>query len=165
MRRLLASAAVAALGLIGLVGCGGGDDTSKEDFIAEADKVCKDVDTKGRSLTSTTTAQGVADVIAKSGELLDEGIRRLDEVPLPSDDQDRKGAEAWLNEAQKLQPIGDQFKQQADKLSEAAKSNDQATVNAATQEIQRTKEDAAKISQRSDELAKDYGLKECGANS
>ena len=138
--------------------CGGDDKPTKAEFIKNADKVCSDLDARTEKLTQSEpdSVQEIAQLardLKKTAQDAVKDVRAL-EVPSGADgDKAKEWQDAVASEAEdKLIPA-------VDELEKAAEANDKEAIVAAAQSIQSLE------STKSDQLAKEIGLKECGNES
>lgn len=145
-----AAAAVAALALAGVAaGCGGGgggDRLSKEEYIAQADAICKAANEKIDALGEPETMEEIATLAADAIEIQEESLADLRALEPPEAD------EAKLNEAYALidQQVG-----LGKEILEAAESGD-------LEKIQEILAEGEPIDDQADAIATEYGLTECG---
>lgn len=159
-KRLLALGPILALAL---GACGGDEGTSKEDFVAKTDAICRDVKPRYKAVQRRrpTALQGLPDYFQRVQRLVDDAVARMEAVPLPSDKEDRRGAQAYVRAFKGLsEPLNEIRQDSADlRAAIAARDRDRveqigARLGKATQEIQGSGD-------RADEIARDYGIKEC----
>ena len=148
--RIRAAGAVAALALAGVAaGCGGGggdDRLTKEDYIAQADAICKATNEEIDALGEPETLEEVATLAADAIKLQEDGLAELRALEPPEAD------EATLNEAYAL------VEQQVDlgrQIQEAAEAGDM-------EKIQELLTQGEPIDDQADAIATEYGLTECG---
>jgi hypothetical protein len=139
-----------AVGVL-VAGCGGGGGggrLTKEGYIAAADAICKEASDKIDALGDPQTAEEVAQLADQVVEISEDQLAQLRALQPPEAD------EATINEAYDL------IEQQIDiarQVGDAARANDPAKIQELVQEGQQ-------INERADQIAVDYGLKECGSN-
>ncbi len=146
------------LATAGLAGCGGDDKPSNAEFIKSADKVCSDLDARTEKLTQSEpdNAQEIAQLardLKKTAEGAVKDVRAL-EVPEGADGEKAKEWQAAVTAEAENQLIP-----AVDELEKAAEANDPKAIVAAAQKMQELE------ATRSDKLAKEIGLKECGNES
>jgi hypothetical protein len=140
---LAAAVAVAA-------GCGAGEEgdgrLTKEEFIAAADAICKEANAKLDALGTPTTLEQIAKFAGDAITIQEEALADLKALKPPAAD------EATINEAYALL---DQQLELGRQIEAAAKEGDQAKIQELVGEVQ-------PIDSQADQIAQDYGLKECG---
>ena len=152
----------AVLFAAGVAGCGGssdddsGDALSKDDYIAQANEICSSLTAELDSLESDfTTAfqsgdtEGAADVMSEGNEKVSSTLDELEALVPPEEDQ------ATLDEYFDLQ---DEQRDLSDQVIDAVRDGDQQTMNDIGDQI-----DASQT--KSDTIADDYGMTECGSAS
>ena len=146
MRRVLVFAVLALATILAGCGGGGGDDRlSKEEFIAEADAICKQANEQIDAL-GEPTLENIDEYLADAEAISREQLGQLRALKPPAAD------EATLNGAYDL--IEQQIALAADGV-EALKSGDQAAFEQVNAQI-------TTIEAEADQIARDYGLQECG---
>ncbi|MCC6224409.1 MAG: hypothetical protein IT201_13085 [Thermoleophilia bacterium] len=145
-----AAAAVAALALAGVAaGCGGGgggDRLSKEEFIAQADAICKQANADIDALGEPTSLEEIVTLAASAIKIQEESLAELRALKPPEED------EATLNEAYDLV---EQQVEVGKKVQAAAEAGDMETIEALIAENE-------PLDEQADQIALDYGLTECG---
>jgi hypothetical protein len=154
----LRNAVVIPVAALAFAGCGGEDKPTKAEFIKSADKVCKDLDKKTDGLTQSEpdNAQEIAQLardLKKTAQGAVKDVRAL-EVPEGADGDKAKEWQAAVTAEAENQLIP-----AVDELEKAAEANDAKAIVAAAQKMQELE------ATRSDKLAKEIGLKECGNES
>ena len=151
----LRTAAAIPLAALAFAGCGGDDKPSKEDFVANADKICKDLDQKGEELgqSEPDNAEELAKLAGDLRKTAEDGRQRVEELEVP-EGEDGKKAQEW-KDAVKSEAEG-QLLPAVEDLEKAAKANDQKGIVEAAQKVQQADSD------KSDKLAEELGMKECG---
>ena len=119
---------------------------SKEDFIEQADDICRDTLEKSEALPDPTDLESTGALFEDVTPLLEEQTRSISGLEAP--EEDREVLDDWLNTQRQL---ADVFRSAA----EAATSGDQKAFDAAFN-------DANLIQTRSDQLASQYGFDVCG---
>ena len=144
------AAVLAALLVAGLVGGGavlifsGG--VSKDDFIEQADDICRQTLQRSQALPDPTDLESTGALFEDVTPLLEEQTRSISALEAP--EEDRETLDDWLNTQRQLAEV---FRTAA----EAATSGDQKAFDAAFS-------DANLIQARSNQLASDYGFVVCG---
>ncbi len=143
----LAAIAAAAVAVAGCSGGGGGDDRlSKDEFIAQADAICKEANEKLDALGEPASFEEVASLAGDAIAIQEDAIAQLRALEPPAED------EATLNEAYALL---DRQVEVGRQIQEAAAAGDAAKIEELVAEIEPIDEEA-------DQIAADYGLEECG---
>ena len=125
------------------------DGVSKEDFIEQADDICRDTLQKSEALADPTDLESTGALFEDVTPLLEEQTRRISALEAP--EEDRETLDDWLNTQRQL---ADVFRTAAD----AATTGDQAGFDAAFSE-------ANLIQARSNQLASEYGFVVCGVST
>lgn len=139
------------LGVLVLAGCGGGggggeERLTKEEWIAQADAICKRAAQEIDALGTPQSLDEVAELAAKASEI---GRRELGEIrALQPPEEDEATIEEMLALSDQLIDIGE-------KIGAAAEEGDLA-------EVQKLLQEGEPINDQADQLAQDYGLEECG---
>lgn len=164
MRRSLF--ALGAIVVLGWVGCGGGDDP-KQDFITKADAICADLQPESKALDKSDpkTPKDFVKYARRGQKLRDDAVARLDSVPLPSNEEDRKGAEAYIAQVKKASPLVDQLTDGALALQQAVVAKDRDQLQQVNAQLQRTSQEIRNAGKRVSKLTQDYGLKKCGKDA
>jgi hypothetical protein len=140
-------AAFAALVLFAGCGESGGDRLTKEEWIAQADAICADYESR---LDDLAEPRDIADVVRLADEakpIAAEGVAELRELKAPEELEPAVAPWLELNEAN-VAAIDD--------LREAAEAGDRAETEAIAEE-------SAENERRADELAERIGLANCAA--
>lgn len=147
MRRLaLLFALVLAIVVAGCGGGGGGGDRlSKDEYVAQADAICKEVEQKGDAIEEPTSLEDVGRFVDEALPVFDDGLDRLRELRPPAELQD--AVDDWL-------ATGNETRDLLEELKDAAGDGDAAKV----QELGGKGED---LDKKSDDLARQIGLEEC----
>jgi len=135
-------AAVAA----GCGGGGGGDRLTKEEYIAQADAICKTANEELDALAEPTSMEEIASLAGSAIAIQEDALAKLRELQPPEADQ------ATLDEA--LDLVGQQV-EIGRQVAEAAKAADQAKIEELIAQID-------PLNTQADQIATDYGLVECG---
>ncbi len=148
--RVRAAGAVAALALAGVAaGCGGGgggDRLTKEEYITQADAICKAANEKIDALGEPSSLEEVATLAADAIEIQEASLAELRALKPPEADETK------LNEAYALveQQVG-----LGQEILEAAEAGD-------LEKIQEILAEGEPIDDQADAIAAEYGLTECG---
>ncbi len=147
LRRLGLLLVVAAATAAGCGGGGGGGDErlTKEEYIAEADAICKEANDKLDALGEPTLGNFEQYISDAEGIARDQ-LAKLRALSPPAEDEETLNSAYDLIERQiELALEG----------SEALKNQDQAAFERVSGEIEQ-------INAEADQIAQDYGLQECG---
>lgn len=138
-------------------GCGGSDDSgslSKDDFIAQSDQICADVNSSIKEHETAFDAalekgdtEAAADSLAASRELIGEGIEKL---------ADLEGPEADQEFTDKFNDLNEQQLDVSEQAVEALRAEDFKALEEHGNEL-------SKLSDESDALADEYGMSDCGS--
>jgi chromosome segregation ATPase len=154
MTRLVLSLAIAA---VVAVGCGGGDDASTEDFVADANRICREGEAKidevsreeaqaaGEAESLEEQRQTVADVLERTTEAYQPYMERLRALDPPSD-----LAEAWTNFLDGVERAFDMIPE----LADATRAGDQKKLAALSEEF-------SQIARETRPFAEDNRLDDC----
>ena len=147
-------AAYAAAGVVALTGCGGDDRPSRDEFAAEAEKVCADLERRSDEL-SRTRPQDDAEIVefaTGARSAAQDAVKRIRELDVPEGGDGEK-AEQW--QAAVVREADDQLIPALDDLEQAARDGDDQAILAAAQRIQGLE------STESDGLAREIGAEGC----
>ncbi len=146
MRRVaLTAGAVLLLAAAGCGGGGGGERLSREDYVAQADAICKEVEQKADELAAPGSIQEIPPYVDGALPIFDEGLERLEALRPPEDLRDK--VDDWL-------AAGDRTRELLADLKAAAEEGDAAKV----------REIGARgdmLDEETDRLARELGLVEC----
>lgn len=126
-------------------GGGGGDRLSKDEYVAQADAICKEVEQKGDAIEEPTSLEDVGRFVDEALPVFDDGLDRLRELRPPAELQD--AVDDWL-------ATGNETRDLLEELKDVAGDGDAAKV----QELGGKGED---LDKKSDDLARQIGLEEC----
>ena len=126
-------------------GCGG-DRLTKEEYIAQADAICKEGNEKMLALAAPTGLEEVAELAGQAIEIQEQAVADLRALKPPEAD------EAILNEAYDLLDRQIEIGKQ---IQAAAEAGDQAKIQELFPQID-------SVNRQATQIAKDYGLVECG---
>lgn len=127
-------------------GGGGGNRLTKEEYITQADAICKAANAKIDALGTPATLDEIAKLAEQATSIQQQALDDLRALKPPAED------EATLNKAYDLVEQQVTFGKQ---IEEAAKAGDQAKIQEIVAQV-------TPINQQADQIAKDYGLVECG---
>ncbi|MCL4290657.1 MAG: hypothetical protein KJ051_10335 [Thermoleophilia bacterium] len=146
--KIAADYGLTELAVAGCGGSGGGDRLTKEEYIAQADAICKAANEKIDALGEPETMEEIATLAADAIEIQTKSLADLRALKPPEAD------EAKLNEAYALidQQVG-----LGKEILEAAKAGD-------LEKIQKILAEGKPIDDQAGAIAADYGLKECGGD-
>jgi uncharacterized membrane protein YccC len=135
---------VAALALVVLSACSNG--LSKEEFIEQADRLCREADEKTQGLTPPRSAEALKDFVDQAQEITSGLLRELRDLEPPEGDTDAiDDMLENIESAMELLPD----------IQVAAEDRDFKEIERLSAELQEQAADA-------NEIARDYGLKDCG---
>ena len=151
----LRHAAIVPLAALLIAGCGGDDAPSKDEFVKAADEVCKDLDRQSQELqrSEPDNVQEIVEFARKARETTQEAVRRIRELEVP-EGADGDKAQAWQEAV--TAEAENQLLPALDDLEKAAEANNERALVAAAQRIDQLE------ATRSDKLANELGMKECG---
>jgi hypothetical protein len=152
--RVVPFAVLAAIAAGLLVGCGGSDPPSKQEFAQNADKICADVESRVNELNKANP-QSISDLTRFIDQLkstVDDGINRLQGL-------DRPKGDAGNTAKQFTDTLDTEYKDQVlpalDQLEKAVVDRDKKALRAASKRL-----DAVKDT-KSNQLAAQLGAKKC----
>ena len=149
MRRWIGIAIALAVALAA-AGCGagdgGGDRLTKEEYIAQADAICKQANEEIDALGEPATLEEIVTLAASAIEIQEESLAELRALKPPEED------EATLNEAYDLV---EQQVEVGKQVKAAAEAGDMETIQTLIAEND-------PLDEQADQIALDYGLTECG---
>lgn len=135
---------VAALALVASGACS--QAPTKEEFIEQADRICRQVDEKTQDLEPPRTPEALDEFIGEAAAITEELLRRLRELEPPEGDADV------------IEEMTDRIESAMDLLPEiqtAAEERDVAEIDRLATRLQEEAAEANRIARR-------YGLEECG---
>jgi hypothetical protein len=136
---------------VALAACGG---VSKEDYAADLDDVCSDIEAKTEKI-GESQVDNPAELSAQLNEIREairEGIDRMKDIERP-DGEDGDKAEEYVSKLEGT--LNEQVLPALDDLEAAVKAKDQAKIRAAATRLQGVDEE------ETDQLAEDLGADEC----
>ena len=128
-------------------GCGGEDTPTKDEYIADLDKICKESNDRIQKLKSPTTVKGIGPFAREARPILEDSVKDAEDLELP--DEDAAGFKAYV------QGSKDSLTQ-LDELEKAAATGQERAVR---QVFVQT----AQANEKRDAQAKRLGLKQCGS--
>jgi hypothetical protein len=165
MSRLIAAALLAA---IVLSGCGGGGDQpktmSKERYVAEGDLVCARLTDRFATAGATDpqTPQDIAQSADVLADLYGELRKGLQDIRLPTDPAERRGAEAYVAAVRATDPTLVRLRSSAQRFVAATGAPDKRELAQAGVAV-RAALDAFRAAQaQANRRALDYGFDTCG---
>jgi hypothetical protein len=148
-------AVLVVAGALAFAGCGGDDKPSREDFAAEAEKVCADLERQGERL-SQSEPDNVEEIVSFAQDArsaAQDAVNRIGDLEVPDGDDGEK-AQQWKDAVEK--EANDQLIPALDELEKAAQGDDQQALLAAAQQLQGLDD-----SGESDRLAQEIGADGC----
>jgi hypothetical protein len=139
--------ALLAVPALALAACGGEDKLTRQEFVAQADKICADADRKTQALPDPKSPDDLAALIKQAKPIAEQQRDQLRDLQGKAPDEVAGDFGRALDLLDQQLPILDEV---------AAAGTDLTKVQAASQK-------GAKLDQEADGLAKKIGLKECGS--
>ena len=136
---------VAAVAATALAACS--DETSKEDFIAAADDVCRDADAKIQEIGSPRSGDEIFDYVDDAREISQDLVSDLRALDPPEADTEEIGE------------MIDGLERATDLLEPLA----QATIDRDAMELEELQQEITQITDDVSEFAEEYGFEACGA--
>ena len=150
-------AVLAVVGTLAVAGCGGdegGDAPTREEFAAEAEKICADLEKQSDKL-SETQPENNADIVkfTQDARKTAEGaVTRIGELEVP-EGEDGDKAQEWQDAVER--EANDELIPALEELEKAAEDEDNQGILGAAQKLQGLE------STESDRLAKEIGAEGC----
>jgi hypothetical protein len=141
----------AAVAVLALAACGGGDDGDQltaDEFRQQADAICGEFEGRLDELGTPESLDDLQGYVDDAVPILEEGTNRLDELP-PPDELEEDWNRAMEVNREQLDNVRE--------LQDAVADGDQARVAELLQQSDEAREE-------SNQLAADLGLTECGSN-
>lgn len=138
---------VAAFAATSLAACSDGSGTSKEDFIAEADDVCREADEKISDIGQPRVEEGILDYVEQAQEISADLVADL------------RGLEPPEEDAEEVEQMIDDLERATGLLEPLA----QATVDRDATEVQELQEEVEQVTDDISGFADTYGFEVCGA--
>ena len=135
---------VAALALVALGACSGG--LSKEEFIEQADRLCRAADEKSEQLEPPKTPEALDEFATGAEEITDDLVRDLRELEPPPDDVD----------------LIDRMIEQIESAIDLLPDIQDATQQKDIPEIERLVAELREQANEANRIAREYGLEDCG---
>ena len=148
-------AAAVPLAVLAFAACGGEDGPSREEFAAEAEKICADLERQGDRL-SQSEPDNIGEIATFAQEArgaAEDAVNRIGELEVPGGDEGET-AQQWKDAVEN--EANDQLIPALDSLEKAAKDNDPQALQEAAQQLQQLDE-----SSESDRLAREIGAEGC----
>ncbi|MGI9099175.1 MAG: hypothetical protein ACR2H2_11935 [Solirubrobacteraceae bacterium] len=164
MSRAIAAALAAATLLAGCGGDGEPKTVTKERYVAEGDNVCARLgDRFARAgATDPQTPQQIAESADVLADLYGKLLDGLQDITLPTDPADRRGAEAYVAAVRRTDPLLAGLRSSAQRFVTAAGAADTRELTQAGIAV-RAALDALRAAQaQADGRALDYGFNYCG---
>ena len=139
---------------VALAGCGGSDKPSKDEFAADAEKICADLEKQSAAL-SKNDPDSVGEIIAftkKARTTAQDAVKRIQALETP-EGSDGEKAEKWKDAVET--EANDKLIPALDRLEKAAQANDEQAIVTAAQQIQGIE------ATESDNLAREIGAEGC----
>ena len=158
-----------------LAGCGGddGDDReapaergptpTKQEFIAKADKVCRDLERRSRRLgrRPPRSPEELVRLARRTTRLHREGLRRLEAIGLPAEGADRRGARRFVDSIRAISRPIEALERAAKQVDSAVEARSREKVQAAVLNLQEALINAQQADNKSHRIARRYGLEDC----
>ena len=147
-------AALAVVGVLAVAGCGGDDKPSRDEFAAEAEKVCADLEKQSDRL-SQSEPENVQDIVKFAQDArgtAEDAVQRIGDLEVP-DGEDGEKAQAWKDAVER--EANDQLIPALEDLEKAAQDEDDQALAAAAQRLQGIE------TAESDRLARELGAEGC----
>ena len=141
----------AAIALLALAACGGGDggdQLTADEFRQQADGICAEFEGRLNELGTPESLEDLQGYVDDAVPILEEGTNRLDELQPPAELEEDWNRAMEINREQLENVRG---------LQDAVADGDQARVTELLQESDDARDE-------SNQLAADLGLTECGSN-
>ena len=151
LARLLAVPSVTAVAAVA-VACGGGGETSPEEFREQANKICVESERAVEGLGEPSSPEQAGEVLGKADETLQTARERLEDLDTP-DGQEGERAERYV------ELFGQQTEQASDALDdlrEGIESEDPKQLQQAGEQLQKLE-----ANEEIDRLARELKLNEC----
>jgi bisphosphoglycerate-dependent phosphoglycerate mutase len=148
------SAAALLLCCAGLAACGGG--VSKEDYAADLDEVCVDIEEKTEEIgqAEVSNPNELSAQLDDIRTAIEDGIARMKDIERP-DGEDGETAEEYVSKLE--QTLNQEVLPALDDLEKAVLAKDQDAIRAAATRLQGIDEE------ETDRLAAELGADECAA--
>ncbi len=161
MSRVVVAAVLAAMLL---AGCGGEPGpVTKDRYVADADEVCAEF--RERFAAGTTDPATPQEIVRSADALADrygEFVDRIQDIRLPTDPAERRGAAAYVAELRRNEPLLRRLRSAAQRFAAASEGDDRQALTQAGIEV-RSALDAFRAGQaRADRRALAYGFSVCG---
>lgn len=151
LARLFAVPSVIAVAAVA-VACGGGDETSPEEFRTQANRICVEAERAVEGLDEPTSPEQAGEVLDEADQTLQNARDRLQGLETPEGEEGER--------AERYVELFDQQTEQAsealDGLRQGLESEDQAQLQEAGRQLQQLEDN-----QEIDRLARELELNEC----
>jgi hypothetical protein len=163
-RRPIAAALLVA---VLLAGCGGDDQpkiVSKERYVAEGDVVCAGLTGKfaEAGATDPRSPQEIAQSADVLADLYGELRKGLQDIKLPTDPVERRGAAAYVAAVGRTDPALARLRSSAQRFVAAAGNDDRRELTAAGNAVRSALDAFRAAEAQADGRALDYGFNYCG---
>lgn len=138
---------VATFAVTALAGCSDDGGTSKEDFVAAADEVCREADEAIADIGQPRVEEGILDYVEQAAEISDDLIADLRALEPPEADQE--AVDGMIDDLERATEL-------IEPLAQATLDRDADEVEDLQQEVQQVTDDVS-------EFAETYGFEVCGA--
>ena len=147
--------------LVAVGGCGD-EGPTKQEFIAQADRICADLDRRAERLARPPRSpDGLVRFSQETTRLVRDAVRRLGALELPENEQDRAGAQRYIDSVKASEGPASRLEQSSRRLEAAVEQRDRAAVQAAAVELQAALQEIQRTGDRSERAARQYGLTRC----
>jgi hypothetical protein len=161
LRPLCAAFAAALL----LCGCGGGDDAgkieTKADFIAAADKICRERDASAVKLSRVQSDADLGRLSGQLAKIYEKAISELESVSLPPGSA-RPGAEKYVRATVALRKSVQRMSAASSQLQSAAAEKRAGALKDAATQLQTSVNTVQALGEVADQAARTYGMHNCG---
>jgi hypothetical protein len=159
--RLLCAALMAA---ILVAGCGGGDSAkieNKADFVAAADKICRERDASAVKLSRVQSDADLGRLSGQLAKIYEKAIAELESVSLPPGSA-RPGAEKYVRATVALRKSVQRMSAASSKLQSAAADKRAGELKDAATQLQTSVNTVQALGEVADQAARTYGMHNCG---
>jgi hypothetical protein len=135
-----------------LAGCGGDDGPTREEFAAEANRVCQEVNRAGERLGTPDNPGEIVSFVDEANRTVDRGVQRLRDLETP-EGEDGERAEQFVAAVER--EANEQLKPALRDLRAAAERRDVDALQTAAERVQNVS------TEESDRLAREIGADAC----